>query len=301
VYYKYKIGNDWKPYFIALQSVHAISDVIAVAHGDRVHVFVVDFENRALHLTWTGAVEPAPQRARWAPLGSAVVGNVAAAAVLGSGHVYVFARLVVGGAIYCKTLKDGAWAPSWQPLGDMRALGSPAAAAAAVVAPTPAPRLLVATRDAVNRLRVKQWDGHAWQPANDAPGGGWDDLAGVVLADIAVAAAPDADDGRVDTFHLALAGGVSGRAWDGSEWRDWVDLKGDGLVSAPAVYASRARLDLYALDAGNRVVCRSRIRGEWVTQWTPLQGMWTSPPVAHPTRQGEVYIRGHNGSIYVYE
>jgi hypothetical protein len=96
------------------------------------------------------------------------------------------------GAVHSKMLKESACALSWTRLGDTPALGGTTAVALT------AQYGVVVMRDAVNGFRAKQWDGHAWQPANYAPHGGWVDFGGVMLDDIAIAAVPD-DAGAAST------------------------------------------------------------------------------------------------------
>jgi hypothetical protein len=57
VHYKYKVDGVWKPdtaNYICLLSSMVASDVVAVARGRHLHVFVVDFDSNLKHLTSDG-------------------------------------------------------------------------------------------------------------------------------------------------------------------------------------------------------------------------------------------------------
>ncbi len=290
MFYRYKVNGTWKPdgdNQIPLQPILAASDVVAVARGSHVHVFVVDFDGNVQHLTWEGVDG---RNAQWRSLGGPALGNVAATAQ-GSERLYVFSRQADDNALYFKTRENGAWTPTWQYLGDIRALGS-----AVAVAPSPS-RIMVLTRDHRNALRAKRGDGSSWIPAATEA---WEALGGVLLTDVAAATPPDDDDRRVETFHLGTDGAVHGRQWDGGQWRPFFPLGGD-VVARPSVFLSSDRLDLYALSASNTIVTKRRaggLNGQWDAEWTSLSGKWTSPPVAHPTQRGVVYARGKNGAVY---
>jgi hypothetical protein len=291
VYYKYKVDGTWKPdqsNWIRLQVVMSASDVVVVARGTRVHVFVVDFDGKVQYLT-SDSIDRVKD-ASWQSLDGQALGNVAAAAQ-GSERLYVFARQADDNSIYFKTRENSTWSPTWQFLGDLRAIGS-----AAAVSPSPS-RILVVTRDRRNALRAKRWDGSNWYPAATEP---WEELGGTLFADVAVATPPDDDDRRVETFHLGNGGALYGRQWDGSKWRPFYGLGGD-VVGPPSVFLSDDRLDLYALSASNTIVTKRRTGGgdgQWESEWKPLSGKWTSVPVAHPTQPGVVYARGKNGAPY---
>ncbi len=255
VFYRYKVNGTWKPdrdNQIPLQHILVASDMVAVARGSHVNVFVIDFDSNVQYLTWEG-IDGC--NAQWRSLGGPTLCNVAGF-TQGSERLYVFSRQADDNALYFKTHKNGAWNPTWQYLGHISALGS-----AAAVAPSPS-RIMVLTCDHRNALRTKRGDGSSWILAATEV---WEALSGMLFIDVAAAMPPDDDDRCVKTFYLGTNGAMHGQQWDGGQRQPFFPLSGN-VVARPSVFLSSDRLDLYALSASNTIVTKRRagsLNGQW--------------------------------------
>jgi peptidoglycan/xylan/chitin deacetylase (PgdA/CDA1 family) len=221
-----------------------------------------------------------PQAAQAVPTDQAATSAVALAADP-SGFDHAFYR-GQDGAVYHRTLRDGAWSAQTGIGGKI--VGAPAAALARTT-------LVVAARGTDDVLWLKMRSQGTW--------GRWQSLGGALSAAPAVIGDPD---GRVDVFMRASNKRLYTRTLPPrGSWSPWTDL-GGGLASGPAgVSLGSGRLDVFVTGLDHIVWRKTRSAGGW-SRWQSLGGQSYMAPAATFDPQGGstwVFVRGTNNRLYV--
>jgi hypothetical protein len=218
------------------------------------------------------------------PAAADVYDDNPAAAALGPGNVYVFAR-AADGTILERNGSASGWS-AWAPLPGLAATSGPAA---------------IALGTTLN-VFARGPDGAIWQDyLQDGHWSGWITLGGGLTSAPAVALRQGTT--TLDLFARGLDNTLQHKTFvGGSGWSSWEALGGN-LTAAPAAvgYASVGSTDVFVRDTGGGVTTRYWYNG-W-SDWTALGGGIVGAPATafQVPNQLDIFGRWADGGLYTFQ